>query len=342
MGKTLLYLLILCVLGFSVYFFVFRRADDSSYDMKEAGFTVKDTANVGKIFIANNYNESILIEKTGLGWSLNKQYTASPMMVKMILSTLNKQYALYPVTKNAFDNAVKVLMTDGIKVEVYDNKGAKMKVFYVGGASVNGNGTNMMMEGAKTPYIVQEQGFAGVLTPRYNCEVNAWRDKTVFNIRPDDIKDISVRYYENPLNSFTVTHDGNNVTVKGDPKVTTMMDSMNKHRATSYITYFEHVYCEGYLNGALDLPGSITEKQRYLSIDVNDIKGQDHHIDIFWMPVNKRSKNTATSNSDVPDEYDSDRMYAVMNNNKDTVLIQRQSFIKILRKAFEFYQKDAK
>jgi hypothetical protein len=57
------------------------------------------------------------------------------------------------VPKTAYDNVIKGLSTEGIKVEVYGRDGKKKKVFYVGGSSVNNTGTNMMMEGAKQPYI---------------------------------------------------------------------------------------------------------------------------------------------------------------------------------------------
>jgi hypothetical protein len=59
------------------------------------------------------------------------------------------------------------------------------------------------------------------------------------------------------------------------------------------------------------------------------------------MPLNRRSKNKLTSNELVEDNYDADRMFAIMNNNADTVLIQTHTFRKILRGAFEFYLKDS-
>ena len=43
---------------------------------------------------------------------------------------------------------------------------------------------------------------------------------------------------------------------------------------------------------------------------------------------------------DIPDGYDADRFYATLNNFKDTVIIQRVSFDKLFRKAYEFYQVD--
>jgi len=79
---------------------------------------------------------------------------------------------------------------------------------------------------------------------------------------------------------------------------------------------------------------------RQSTIDVTGIHGQHQHADIYWMALNKRSKNMSASSSDVPDDYDSDRLYAVINNGRDTVMIQQFAFRNIFHKAYEFFQKD--
>jgi hypothetical protein len=68
--------------------------------------------------------------------------------------------------------------------------------------------------------------------------------------------------------------------------------------------------------------------------------GQHQHVDIYWMAINKRSKNLTVSNPDIPDDYDPDRLYAVINNYQDTVMIQQWAFKDIFHKAYEFFQKD--
>ncbi len=69
-------------------------------------------------------------------------------------------------------------------------------------------------------------------------------------------------------------------------------------------------------------------------------KGKNYNMDIFWMPMTQRSKNTDTTrNRDIPDGFDVDRYYAV-NTTGDTMLIQEFAFGKIFRKAYEFYQAD--
>ena len=339
MRKTLLYLVILALLGFGIYYFIIKN-DAMPYSTSEAGFSIKDTAAVGKIFIVSADGESILAERSDSGWIVNKKYKALPSTLNLILTTFTQQNPLYPVTKNAVDNVIKNLSTDGIKVEVYDRAGKKMKVFYVGGASVNNTGTNMLVEGAHMPYVVQVPGFVGYITARYTTRLTDWRDRTIFNIAPDEIKSISMQYADHPINSFAIQRDKDSVTVTADPSLMKGLDGENSRRAKIYLKYFTNVNCEGYLNGLNDMDTTLKTAPKETAIDIIGMHGQHMHADIYFMALNKRSKNLTTHNEDVPDDYDSDRMYAVINNNKDTVMIQRFAFRNILHKAYEFFQKD--
>ena len=58
MSKTILYLVILLLLGFGIYYFIFNNNNGSPYGVSEAGFTIKDTGAIGKIFIAGADGES--------------------------------------------------------------------------------------------------------------------------------------------------------------------------------------------------------------------------------------------------------------------------------------------
>lgn len=340
MRKTLLYLLILLLLGFGIYYFIFNNTS-TPYSASEAGFTIKDTASIGKIFIVSNDGEAVTLERTDSCWVVNRRYKAMPSTLNLVLTTLAQQAPLYPVTKSALENVIKNLSTDATKVEVYDRAGKKMKVFYVGGAAVNNTGTNMLIEGAQTPYVVQVPGFSGYITARYTTRMADWRDRTLFNIPPNEIKTVSMQYFDKPINSFVITRDDkDSVTVQADKNLMSGLEGMNKRRARTYLRYFTNVNCEGYLNGLEDMNVTIKTAPKEAAIDILGMHGQHLHADIYFMALNKRSKNILTHNEDVPDDYDSDRMYAVVNNGLDTVMIQRFAFRNILHKGYEFFQKD--
>ncbi len=341
MRKTLIYLAVLAILGAGVYYLLPGNKEDNPFDPAEAGFTIKDTAAIGKIFLAASDGENVLLERTDSGWVVNKQYPALRSTLDMLLTTMMKQVPLYPVTKNAYENALKTMSTHGIKTEVYDRAGKKIRVFYVGGSAVNNTGTNMLMEGASKPYVVETPGFVGYLTPRYATRLRDWRDRTIFNFSADEIQSVSVQYADKPEHSFTVNRDSNDsVIVTTDPKARTA-EGLNKNRGNMYLRFFSRINCEGYLNGLADNDTTIKTAPKHSSIDVVTKKGKVQHVDLYWMALNKRSKNQKKSDiGDEPADYDADRMYAVINNYKDTVMVQQLSFHNILRKGREFYGKD--
>ena len=339
MRKTFLYITILAALALCIWFFIFRKTDNP-YGATEAGFTVKDTSLVGKLFLAGNSGETITVERKPEGWILNGKYKALPGTVNMVLATLNTQAALYPVTKAAYDNVIKVLSTENIKVEVYGRDGKKITVFYVGGTAASGNGTNMLMEGAKMPYVVQTPAFNGDLRPRYSTNFGDWRDRTVFNIAPADMRSISVQYSDKDkaINSYVASVEKDTFKVKADPSISKNMDTLNTGRVKQYFTFFQNINCEGYMNGLEGMDSTIRNTQKRCEMEVTTVQGKQH-LDIYWMPLNRRSRNRLVSDEDVPDQYDADRMLAVISG--DTLLIQNQTFRKLMRKSYEFYQKDA-
>lgn len=343
MRKTLVYLVVLAALGAGVYFIMSGSSNENPYKAEEAGFTIQDTATIGRIFIADAGGESVLLERTDSGWMVNHQYHALPSTLSLLLTTMLKQVPLYPVTKAAHDNVIKLLSTHGVKTEVYDRAGKKIKVFYVGGGAADGKGTNMLLEGASQPYVVETPGFVGYLTPRYSYRVRDWRDRTIFNVPAADIRSVSVQYTGKPDESFTVTQEANeNVQVKTTGS-TAKLGPLNDRRAHSYLKFFTNINCEGYLNGLEDNDTTIKTAPKHSSIELTMRSGAVQHVDIYWMAVNKRSKNRKTSDmpNEVAEDYDSDRMYAVMNNYRDTIMIQQLSFQNIFRKAREFYTADA-
>jgi hypothetical protein len=335
MQRTIVYLLLLLILGGGVYFFIFRNGEENLFDKKEAGFTVKDTSDIGRIFLVKTNGESITLTRTDSAWMLNNRYKARRGTVAGLLGTLTRQEAMYPVPEASHNGVVKVLSGNSIKVELYDRDGERMRVFYVGGQANNYEGTYMLMENAKRPYVVNIPNFHGFLTPIYSTDLAEWRELSVFRLQPDEIKEVSVQYAEEPLNSFTIKQDGK-LTVDIHPELMAGK-SLNEERAKAYLRFFDNVNCEGYLNGIDHLDSIISSVPLICKMDVISKAGRHQHIDIYRMPINKRSKNLR---AEIPSRFDIDRMYATMNNYRDTVIIQSYTFNKLFRKGFEFYEQD--
>ena len=162
MQKTLLYLAILAILGFGVWYFLFSNKSGQMFRSADAGFTIRDTAAIGKIFLAANENpNTITIERKGGSWIVNNKYPVLRSTLDQLLATLYNQRAAYPVPDNQRDGIIRNLAGAAIKTEIYDLEGRRMRTFYVGGELNRFSGTVMLMEGSEQPYVVQIPGFEG-------------------------------------------------------------------------------------------------------------------------------------------------------------------------------------
>jgi len=334
MGKTISYLLLLVILGVGVYYFVFK--DREAFGKSEASFTVKDTSKIGKIFMARTSGESVTVERTSKGWILNGKYKARKGTLDNLLRTLTLQQALYPVAENLHNNVIKTLTGSSVKVELYDLEGEKINTFYVGGSAYNFSGTYMLQEGAKRPYVVQIPNFHGFLTPNYATDFDDWRDRSVINLQPEEVKSFSIQYIAEPLNSFTIDYSSEHPKVIIDPSLN-FNEPLNERRAKVYQKYFTDIYAEGYLNGIPDMDSTLASVPKFCIMNVEAKDGWKQKIEIYKMPLNKRSKNLGSAEEG---DFDIDRFYGVINNNQDTVLLQAYTFDKFFRRAYEFYQED--
>src|SRR6185312_6254615 len=152
MRKTLLYIVLLGILGWGVYYFFVKKDDKGVYPVEEAGFNIKDTADIGRIFLADKNGNQILLDRTDTGWMVNSRYHVLSSTLNILLGTLIAQTPLYPVSETMHNNVIKEMASNSVKVEVYDRGRNKMRKFFVGGAAPGIRGTYMLMEGAKEPY----------------------------------------------------------------------------------------------------------------------------------------------------------------------------------------------
>lgn len=339
MRKTIVYILLLVLSALGVWYFLFR--DKNIFGNDEAGFTIKDTASISRIFLADKKGNTILLQrqKDG-GWLLDNKYPVMSSPVNTLLYTFTMQVPMYPVPETQHNNVIKSMSANAVKVELYDNDNEMIRTFYVGGQANNFEGTYMLIEGATRPYVVQIPGLDGYLTTRYSTDATDWRDRTVCNITAQELRSVTVTYPSEPLNSFTLINDSEGkIKVEADTALT-KYSKFNERRASVYSKYFEKIFHEGYVNGTYKIDSLISISPVRCIIDVASKKGEKQHIEVHWMPLNKRSKNMLTPNPSTPGTYDADRFFAVINNAKDTVIIQRTTFDKIFRSAYEFYQPD--
>lgn len=340
MQKTFLYLAILVLLGFGVWYFLFSDKSGTLFRSQDANFSVHDTASISKIFIsANNTANTIKLERKPEGWVLNDTYPVLASTLKQLMNTLYNQKAIYPVPDVNRDGTIRSMIGGGIKTEIYDNKGRKIRCFYVGGEVRGFAGTAMLMDGSERPYVVQIPGFEGYLTTRYSVDLGIWRDRLVFGIPADQIEKVQVRYAHEPLNSFTVIQKGGKVSVALDSSLK-FQSAVNERRVRSFLSFFSKVYAESYATGMIDLDTIVKQMPEKATIDVWGANGYHKFVRLIYFPVDQRSKQPEGAAPTMDNDFHTDRFFAILNNGADTATMQIQTLDKILRRGYEFYTPD--
>ena len=308
---------------------------------EDSDFQVWDTASVTKIYLADRKERESLLESKPQGWMLNNTYRAHSKQVQHLLTTLYKIRIKMPVSKASHDNIVKQLASQSTKVEIYQNvprinlfnkiklfyHEKRTKVFYVGDATMDSSGTFMLREGADKAYIVYIPSFRGFITTRFTANPDDWRDHTVFHENMADIQSVVIEFNEDPEGSFRIENVG-----KHQYKLTRLCDNKDLPYDTlkviNFMSSFNDLRFEALFTNTLpqERIDSITSSPYVHHVIVTDKDGNTKDMKTF-------KKLVMYSVTDMGGEFgdvDRDRMYALIEDGKDFVLIQNYVFDKVL------------
>ena len=247
---NLILLAVLAILGSIGAWYVMTK-EDSNLEGYDFHFAVKDTADIGKIFLADRTGKTVtLTRQDNVHWLVGGKHEVQADMIHLLLETFNQVDLKLRLPRQAVADVVKDMATEGIKVEIYDKGGKALRTFYVGGTTSDDRGTFMMMENSNEPYVMHIPGFQGMLRPRFHMDEQDWRDRFVFKLKPEDIKTVSVDYPTQQAKSFRLSREGTTFKVEpfyavvpriNRPVVSGMVDA--------YLQGFSKLGIEGYEMG---------------------------------------------------------------------------------------------
>jgi hypothetical protein len=122
---------------------------------------------------------------------VDKDYTVVPAQIELLLRTLHNLEVKQPVNAGYRETILKRMRNRQIRVEVRMADGSS-KIIFVGGATHENTGTEMMLKGAQNPYVVEEPGFQGYLTPRFMPDLEAYREKILFDMPAEQLSQVSL------------------------------------------------------------------------------------------------------------------------------------------------------
>ncbi len=325
--------ILMVILLSGVSFWIINNTNKGTLRKELYDFAIDDTGSVTRIYMVNTGGKQLTLDKQRPGsWQVNGKFTARNDAVNNLLVCMKDLEVRQPVAKAALENVSKQLASSSTKVEIYQNE-KLVKVYYVGGDTQDGLGTFMLLSDPETgensimPFVMFIPGFNGFLSVRYFMEEDLWRDRTVFGFLPDDIASIKVDYTHLPDSGFTLS-----LSEKYD---ITLADSRGKNipvfdtlKAKRYITYYTNIQYEAIQNDRRKTyKDSVLARGAVHMITLKDREGKEHVITTYSKPHDDPNKVDDVTGKPVLD--DPERMFALINEGKDLVLIQYYVFGKL-------------
>lgn len=343
MRKNRIILLVVVVLLWILAAVLILGQSDTTLDSDSGNFAVPDTASITRIFMADKSDNTILLERQENGsWMLNNTYGAHQENIEILLKTIANIAVRQPVARAAQDNILKLLAAKSVKVEIYKNDfrikiGSlklfpyenKAKTFYIGDATMDNNGSYALIEGAGKPVVVYLPGLRGYISSRFSTLENDWRKHTVFAHKLPEIASIEVDFPLQPAESYRVVNNDNkslSLFQKESGREITNYDTL---KLMNYVNAYRNIRFETLLNDMEpERRDSITSQSPVYTIKLHTTDGKTVEVKTF-------ARKLPVPELDVFDDttiiFDRDRMYALINDDKDFVLIQYYVFDKILR-----------
>jgi len=295
-------------------------------------FSVIDTASIDKIFIADKGDNDVLLERKKDHWMVNDKYECSNYSIDILLETIKRIRPKYPVPNAAHNNVIRHMAGKGRKVEIYQKgKEEPVKTYYIGSVTPKQDANYFLLDGAEQPYAVGIPGFKGYVLGRYIVDEKDWRDRTIFSYRPDQVKSITLTYPQTPEHSWhmAVADQQHYALFNMSQQTEQLPISLEQSKALNYVQGFRMLAAEGIMHD-YTRKDSLLSSPKLIEITVEDVDGVKTDLDVYNMPVNRRSKKQFNEDGSRV-KYDVDRYYAVMNEGKDFVMIQHYVFGKVIR-----------
>jgi len=336
--NKLIYLLLLVLVVFAAYYYFTNKK--STLEDKEgtlSNFAIEDTASIDKIFMVDAKGNQVTLSKIDSKWKVNDKFDARPDNVRLLMKTFFRIAVKMPVPKSAFDVVVKNIATGATKVEIYQGEKKPSKTYYVGGPTLNHQGTYMLLEedGVKStwPYITHIPGFFGYLSTRFFTNAQQWRDAVVFKYQPQEIKKIKMEFFNTPEESFIIENDKGVVKLL-DAQSNELIQGYNEQQLQNYMERYQKIYYEMIdEESTQEKKDSILSTQPHIGISVYDVNGDSNVIKLYHVPNFKGMLDLEGNES----THDLDRMYGYLNNNLflyvqfatfDQITLPRSHFLK--------------
>lgn len=320
MNKKVIIPLIIFI-GLAAYLLYLTQFKDSN-DQPFSDFAVEDTTSISKIEIIRTTGEEISLIKKENNWYIEAtDEPANEASIDLILKTLSQWKVLQDLETEKTDFIIKLLSSKHTKIKIFtNNENEAEKTIYLGdhNASMTGNYALLQKGNKKSsiPYLINLPGFYGTLETRFFANHNAWKSTKVIALSPSEISKITLKNYENPDDSYSISVDKDNFSLYSASGLQVpQFDTISLRR---HLVSFKELYFESLVTHLSDNEKSkLLNSSPLFDLEVTDNKNNITSVKIFCKKP--ESEQRAPDGSILP--CDSQRFYAYI-NQKELVIIQ--------------------
>lgn len=203
----------------TVYYLVVYDKGDTTYDEAETAFSIEDTNAVQKIVIKRmskeQVKEELILTRDGKSWKVNDKYYAFGPKVSNLLRVMNKVVVREPLEDKAIETVLVRMKKYHLDVEVSDEDGV-IRSYKIGPTNSAQTGNYMLLKGSARPYVMTRPGVQqGYISVFFNPVEDDWREKELWDVRPNDLSSIEVVYGANPVANYKLVRDGEVFAMEG-------------------------------------------------------------------------------------------------------------------------------
>jgi hypothetical protein len=316
-----------------------KGTSDTLGDKFEA-FAVKDTQNIGRVFIVDKYGNRVIVEREGENWfvvnkNTGQRFTADPRGPGL-LQTLASLRVRRPVPKSALETVTKEMAAGSLKIEVYDRRERLMNAFYIGKTAMSGDGNHGMLDNDPSNglYVVFIPGFVGDLQPRFPVFEKFWRDKKLFRVPADQIEWAQVEYFEPKQKalSFRVENTGGGYSVK--PLATSALPDgqLDQAYTAQFMNTLGRVGAENFLSDDPLRDSLVLNSELWCRISLRQKDQTEKRLNLY--PIDYRTYRRGDGSVGVRQTIE--RYVGVLNEGQDVFLLQHRAIEKMLL-AYPFF-----
>jgi len=288
------------LIGLAAVAYILKPNNDgpkTSLDTSDRNFAFPEDQ-MGMVTVKQK-NRPLMTFKRGEGgiWYLNDKFRVSQFTIPQITKTLSKIEIQNIPSKGETQTILKDIAKVGVQIKIFDLDGKEVRSFQIGVESFDESGTAFLMDGATQPYNMFLRGLNGDVRTRFTQTIDRYRDREMFQYKPEDIKEVSVKYHKDQKASFKLTVDGSSYEVK---PLSQFLEPTSKpvspERVKAYLGGFSRIYAEDFDNNNVRLD-SIRALIPFATVTVKDNNGSTNEIDFIpFKDIITRNSNTRDIN----------------------------------------------